>query len=143
MDSYVRAAESVLRRTGAPALHLSDLLRQVRAETRDLSLDVARLRTVLRGRPDLFRILDPWRGPWRFLRDPEVAARPADLDPWVVVVSDPADGEGMSRASTRRLQACIRWLARGVDPRSERAVARWSLLAMAAQEVRDALDAAA
>lgn len=143
MDTYLRAAESALRRSAAPALHLSDVLRQVRSETRDLSLDAARLKTVLQRRPDLFRVLDPWRGPWRFLREPQRAAPPAELDPWVVVVSDPADGDGVGRASTRRLRACIRWLARGVDPRSEHALVRWSVLAMSAEEAGSALEAAA
>jgi hypothetical protein len=143
MDPYLRAAECALRRSAAPALHLSELLRQVRCETRDLSLDGPRLQAGLLGRPDTFRVLDPWRGPWRFLRDEEQAPRSPDLDPWVVVVSDPADGDGVGHPSTRRLQACVRWLARDVDPRSGRALARWSVLVMSAEETRCALEAAA
>lgn len=143
MDTYLRAAECALRRSAAPALHLTDLLHEVRCETRDLSLDAARLETALQARPDLFRVLDPWRGPWRFLREPEHSEGPRDLDPWVVVVSDPADGDGAGRRGTHRLSACIRWLARGVDPRSGRALARWSALALAAEEARDALQTAA
>jgi hypothetical protein len=143
MDPYLRAAEYALRRSGAPALHLSDLLRQVRSETRDLSLDGARLQAGLLGRPDMFRVLDPWRGPWLFLREQEHTPHSPDLDPWVVVVSDPADGDGMGRPSTRRLQACVRWLARDVDPRSGHALARWSVLVMSAEESRYALEAAA
>ena len=143
MDTYLNAAERTLRRSAAPAMHLTDLLRQVRAETGDLSLDADRLQTALHTRPDLFRVLDPWRGPWRFLREPEPSARPAELDPWVVVVSDPGDGDGAGRPCMRRLRASVRWLAREVDPRSGRALARWSAMALAAEEADSALRKAA
>lgn len=143
MDPYLQAAEHALRRSPAPALHLTELLHQVRSETRDLSLDAPRLATALHGRPDLFRVLDPWRGPWRFLRDPESTSRPPELDPWVVVVSDPGNGDGEGRPASHRLKASVRWLARDIDPRSGRALARWSALALAAEEADDALRKAA
>ncbi len=143
MDPYLQAAERALRRSSAPALHLTELLHQVRAETRDLSLDASRLATALHTRPDLFRVLDPWRGPWRFLRDPESSSRPAELDPWVVVVSDPAEGDGRGRPAIHLMRASVRWLARDIDPRSGCALARWSALALAAEEADGALGDAA
>jgi hypothetical protein len=143
MDTLVHAAEAILRRATAPALRLTDLLRELRAEARDLSLDSERLLIALRARPDLFRILDPWRGPWRFIREPAAGLSGPGLDPWIVVVSDPAEQEGAGGAAARRLVACVRWLARGVDGRSPRALARWSALVLAAEEARGALDRAA
>jgi hypothetical protein len=142
MDTYLRAAERVLRRTAAPALHLTELLHEVRQETHDLSLDAGRLMAGLQGRPDVFRVLDPWRGPWRFLREPAAGTCGPRLDPWVVVVSDPAEENGAGTSPTGRLHTCVRWLARQVDPRSQRAVARWSALAISAEDTGNALRAA-
>jgi hypothetical protein len=143
METYLRAAECILRRSDAPALHLTELLREVRLETRDLTLDAARLETALQRHPNLFRVLDPWRGPWRFLRSPDGSSPAHELDAWVVVVSDPGDGDGVGRSGALRLRACVRWLARGVDRRSPRAVARWSAMAMSAEAARNALRPAA
>jgi hypothetical protein len=148
MDPFLRAAESALRRSAEPALRLGELLRHVRADTRDLLLDGERLLSALRARPDRFRVLDPWRGPWRFIREPD-SGDPPGLDPWVVVVTDPADGDGdgvgmgVGRPSALRLRACVRWLARGVDGRSRCDVVRWSALAAAAAETHRALSTAA
>lgn len=145
MDSCLVAAEAALRRSAAPALRLGELLSHVRSETRDLSLNRERLLRGLRAHPSLFRILDPWRGPWRFIRERDAWSSRVDLDPWVLTVSDPADGEGdgAGRPVIRRMRSCIRWLANGIDTRSPRALARWSRLALAADEARRTLDEAA
>lgn len=144
MDPLLRAAEAALRQSAAPALRLGDLLRQVRSDTRDLMLDAERLLGVLRAHPHRFRILDPWRGPWRFIREPGPSgASRTELDPWVVVVSDPAEGDGAGHPSARRMRACVRWLAAGVDTRSTRSLARWCRVASAADDARRALEAAA
>jgi len=143
MDSCLVAAEAALRRSAAPALRLGDLLRHVRSDTRDPSLDRERLLRGLRTHPDLFRILDPWRGPWRFIREPDAWGGDPQLDPWVLTVSDPAGGDGAGRPAVRRMRSCVRWLATGVDTRSPRALAHWSRLALAADEARRTLDEAA
>jgi hypothetical protein len=142
MDSCVLAAEATLRASAAPALRLGDLLHHVRSETRDLTLDRERLLRLLRARPDIFRILDPWRGPWRFIREPDTGSGHT-LDPWVLTVSDPAGGDGAGRPGVRKMRSCILWLAGGIDARSPRALARWSGLALAADEARRVLDEAA
>jgi hypothetical protein len=143
MESCLVAAEAALRRSAAPALRLGELLCHVRSETRDLSLNRERLLRGLRAHPDLFRILDPWRGPWRFIREHDAWSSRTDLDPWVLTVSDPAVGDGAGRPAVRRMRSCVRWLATGIDARSPRALARWSRLALAADEARRTLDEAA
>jgi hypothetical protein len=110
MDALVRSAENVLRRHAAPALRLSELLGHVRADTGLRTLDQDRLRGVLETRPDRFRLLDPWRGPWRFVRRASATAR--GTDPWVVVVGDPGHEGGAQEGRPRpdrRLSASVRW----------------------------------
>jgi hypothetical protein len=140
MDALVRSAENVLRRHAAPALRLSELLGHVRSETGLRTLDAGRLRGVLETRPDRFRLLDPWRGPWRFVRRGSTTGR--GVDPWVVVVGDPGD-EGGAREGRprpdRRLSASVRWLALTLDATSGRTVSRWHGIAVASDAARTAL----
>ncbi len=140
MDALVHSAENVLRRHSAPALRLSELLGHVRADTGVRNLDAERLRGVLEARPDRFRLLDPWRGPWRFVRRGATATR--GVDPWVVVVGDPGDAggaEGGRPPADRRLTASVRWLGLSLDAASGRAVSRWHRMAVASDRARLAL----
>lgn len=73
---------------------------------------------VLEARPDLFRVLDPWRGPWRSTSR-RAASRACAT--WVV-------GLGRSRESggaAARLKASPAHLRRTVDERSVKDLARW------------------
>lgn len=140
MDALVRSAESVLRSHAAPALRLGELLRHVRVDTGLRTLAPDRLRAALEARPDRFRVLDPWRGPWRFVR--RASAGAPGGEPWVVVVGDPGD-QGAARAATptpdRRLRATVRWLGLSVDADSGRAISRWHGIAVAESSARDVL----
>jgi len=140
MDALVCAAEATLRRHAAPALRLSQLLGHVRADTGLRTLDADRLRSVLETRPDRFRILDPWRGPWRFVHRGSTAER--GNDPWVVVVGDPGDEGGVQEGRPRpdrRLSTSVRWLALTLDATSGRTVCRWHGIAIASDAACTAL----
>jgi len=90
----------------------------------------------LRGasrRPDLLRIVEVWRGPWRSL-GPDPTALPeevrAELErlgltstTWLVP-KGPAEHGGGGR-SIRRLRETLRYLGQVVDVDSPRAVTRW------------------
>jgi hypothetical protein len=143
METLVQAADSVLRSHPAPALRLSELSRLVCARQATFGSGTTRLRSALERRPDLFRVLDPQRGPWRFV--PEEARPPAFGEPWVVVVGDPPKREqGTSRTDLRlRLRASVRWLGLGIDVSSPRELARWQEVALAEGEARAALRPAA
>jgi hypothetical protein len=143
MEAILEAAEAVLRQDGAPALRLSELLRPVRARTRQLGLRADDLRRVLESDTQRFRVLDPWRGPWRHLEANDI---PGDVcDPWVLVVRDPG-GDGArpeSDGPERRMGESVRWLGLGVDPLSPRDVSRWHCVALAERSVRGDLAKAA
>jgi len=134
MDAMLNAAEAALRRAAGPALRLAALWRQLRDERRDGGLDLARLRIALESRPDRFRVLDPWRGPWRSLAPREGS------DPWVVVVGDPGDRDGAPATAVRRLRESVRWLGVTLDAGSVREVGRWHAMVVAEEEARATLD---
>lgn len=138
MDALIRAAEAVLQRHAAPALRLNELLALVRAETGSPALPTARLRTALESTPDRFRLLDPWRGPWRFVRRGQTGDN--DGEPWVVLVGDPGDHgawEGSGHRSTRaRLRASVRWLGATMDADSSRSLTRWHAIVTAERRAR-------
>jgi hypothetical protein len=140
MDALVRAAETVLRRQAAPALRLTELLEHVRAETGVRTLAADRLRAALERHPDRFRLLDPWRGPWRFVRDGPMPSHVGE--PWVVVVGDPGDQGGAQDTRPgveRRLSASVRWLGTSVDAGSGRSLTRWHRMVVAEGAARDVL----
>ncbi len=135
MHEILHHAETALRRHPAPALRLHELLRLVRESTSNQSLDGRLLRTLLEEHPERFRILDPWQGPWRFAGIARDAGEEGD-DPWVVVITDPGDQDLVDPRPAARLRESVRWVARGVDPRSRRELARWHALMMASGEAR-------
>jgi hypothetical protein len=142
MEHVLSAAEQILRASGAPALRLTALLDELRATTGERSLQAPRLRSLLEGRPDRFRVLDPWRGPWRPVARLEAAARG---EPWVVAVRDGGDATGAyaSPRLTRRLRECVRWLGLDLDIASVRRVVRWQALVLEGLAAERALRRAA
>ena len=137
MEHLLSAAEQVLRHAGAPALRLSTLLDQVRSVSGDRRVDPSGFRTLLEGRPDRFRVLDPWRGPWRpVASEPEEGGHGAE--PWVVAVRDGGDGaERPSRSSILdKAGESVRWLALTLDAGSVHSVMRWNGLALEEIELR-------
>ncbi|HSW31912.1 MAG TPA: hypothetical protein VLH75_20680 [Longimicrobiales bacterium] len=142
MEHVLSAAEQILRASGAPALRLGALLDELRVTTGERSLQASRLRSLLEGRPDRFRVLDPWRGPWR----PVVRAEdPALGEPWVVAVRDGGDGTGAfaSPRLVRRIRECVRWLGLDLDAASARRVVRWQALVLEGLAAERALRRAA
>jgi hypothetical protein len=142
MEHVLSAAEQILRASGAPALRLGALLDELRATTGERSLQASRLRSLLEGRPDRFRVLDPWRGPWRPVIRAEEAA---GGEPWVVAVRDGGDATGAyaSPRLVRRIRECVRWLGLDLDAASARRVVRWQALVLEGLAAERALRKAA
>ncbi len=144
METLATVAEAVLRRHAAPALRLTELLDHVRSDTGVRALPSERLRTVLESHPDHFRLLNPWRGPWRFVRsDPAHGLR---IEPWVLLVADPGDQgaeEATGSAAERRMRESVRWLGITLDIGSGKAVTRWHTIAVAERQARTSLREAA
>lgn len=130
MNPIAVYAENTLRRHAHPALRLGELVDMV-GERVDRSLDAARLRAILEGYPDRFRILDPWRGPWRTETEPQ-------SDVWVVAIGEPG-GPPPGAPAALKLRESVRWLGRGIDPRSRTDVSRWYAIALAERAVREAV----
>ncbi len=135
MNPIAAFAESVLREHTHPALRLRELVELV-ARRVDRSLDATRLLAILESYPDRFRILDPWKGPWRgvFADDPGHAPT---CDVWIVAVAAPDHPPGGPPVAVK-LRETVRWLGRGIDPRSPREVSRWYAIALAERALREA-----
>ncbi len=135
VNPIASCAEDALRAHQHPALRLSELVDLV-AERIDRGLDAARLRVLLEEHPERFRVLDPWCGPWRLPTQERGLARPGDA--WVVIVTDPGDPPDTSPTALR-LRESVRWLGRGVDPRSPTEVSRWYAIVLAERAAREAV----
>lgn len=134
MNPIAAATEQVLRDHPHPALTLGelvDLLRHV-----DRSLDETKLRGVLERYPDRFRILDPWGGAWRALLAEGPNGRSRDV--WVIMVEGPTAPPAGATPVALLLRESVRWLARGMDPRSPGDVSRWYAIALSEREARAA-----
>jgi hypothetical protein len=131
------AAEHVLREHPHPALRLSELV-ELLAGPLDRTLDEAKLRTVLERYPDHFRLLDPWRGYWRTVaREGDGPTRHRDV--WVVALEDPDRPPADCGGTALKLRESVRWLGKGMDPRSPGDVTRFYAIALSEREVRAAL----
>ncbi len=137
MEPIASCAERTLRRHVHPALRLSELLELV-AEAIDRTLDAPRLRAILEMHPDRFRLLDPWRGAWKTVRRDLVGGSEAG-EVWVVVVTDPGDPPDGAGPAATNLRESVRWLGRGIDPRSSIEVSRWYAIALAERKARQAV----
>ena len=84
MNPIVTHAADLLHAHVHPALRLAELAELV-AERFDRRMDGLRLRTLLEGHPDRFRILEPYGGPWRV---PEAGGRPMADEAWVVAIAE-------------------------------------------------------
>lgn len=142
MEHVLSAAEQILRASGAPALRLTALLDELRATTGERSLQAGRLRSLLEGRPDRFRVLDPWRGPWRPVAQTDAEDQG---EPWVVAVRDGGDVTAAyaSPRLVRRIRECVRWLGLDLDAASARRVVRWQALLLEGLAAERALRKAA
>ena len=98
------------------------------------TLDAARLRGILEAHPDRFRLLDPWGGRWGSGGPWDSDEPDLSVDVWVIGVAecDPPPGGG----AALKVRESVRWLARGVDPRSPREIGRWYAIALAERSLR-------
>ncbi|HSG08238.1 MAG TPA: hypothetical protein VLA36_07765 [Longimicrobiales bacterium] len=130
MDAMLHAAEAALRSSPSPALALSQLVAEVHAVTGRGAPDAMELLEALRRHPERFKILDPGRGPWRFLARGSTSTTD---EPWVVSLGDPeAPSEGhLADRLERRLRESIRRVAVELDEDSPREVFRWRAMALA------------
>lgn len=142
MENVLGAAEQILRNSGAPALRLGLLATELRNSLGSLAPAGPRLRTLLEGHPDRFRVLDPWRGPWRRLGE---AHAPGEADPWVVAVRDLGDTGACSGGHplARQVRENLRWLALNVDPSSPASIIRWQGMLAEGMAAATAMDRAA
>jgi hypothetical protein len=128
-------AEAALRQHSDPALRLGELVHLV-AERFDRSLDAARLRGILEAHPDRFRLLDPWCGRWGSGGPWDLHEPIPSVDVWVIGVAEGEPPPG--GAAAIKLRESVRWLARGVDPRSPRETGRWYSIVLAERSLRRA-----
>lgn len=134
MNPIAAATEQVLRDHPHPALTLGELVGLLRHV--DRGLDEAKLRGILERYPDRFRILDPWGGAWRALLAEGEDGRSRDV--WVIMVEGPATPPADTPSTALVLRESVRWLARGMDPRSPGDVGRWYAIALSEREARGA-----
>jgi len=144
MNPIAACAAAVLESHPHPALRLAELLAPV-ADRVDRTLTSGRLRSALDEHPDRFKLLDPWRGPWR--SDPSGGGAPDDPerqrdplgDVWVVLLTEPTAPPAGAKAPAATLRESVRWLARTVDPRSGVDVSRWYAIALTERATRQAV----
>ncbi|MEX0837005.1 MAG: hypothetical protein WD101_01645 [Gemmatimonadota bacterium] len=134
MNPIATCTEHFMAAHPHPALRIGEILAPV-ADRVDRSLTAARLRSALAEHPETFRLLDPWQGPWR-LRAESTPSTEADV--WVVLLAG-TGGDGATVGPVTTLRESVRWLARGIDPRSSLSVSRWYAIALAERESRRAI----
>lgn len=136
LNPIIEYAERILLEHPHPALRLTEL-HELLAERFDRSLEQSRLRGMLEAHPKVFRVLDPWRGPWRSPAQPRAALYAAD--PWVIIVTHP-DGADHSQGPTAlKLRESVRWLAHDIDARSAYEVNRWYAIVLAERRARSVI----
>jgi hypothetical protein len=142
MNPIATCTEHFMAAHPHPALRIGEILAPV-AERIDRSLTAGRLKAALAEHPETFRLLDPWQGPWRVRT---ASASAAEADVWVVLLLVATGGEpaaaGRESSATgpvTTLRESVRWLARGIDPRSPLSVSRWYAIALAERESRRAI----
>lgn len=114
-----RAAQSLAHHP-APAVPLDELVHQVKLGGAVVGPDV--LLRALEARPDQFRVLDPWRGPWRTAAPrPGHPTRSGVGVRWVIGLGRVPMGVD----TAGRLKASLAHLGRTVDERSVTDMVRW------------------
>lgn len=150
MENLVDVARRVLHRQPHPALPYTELHRLVSLERPGPRPDPEFLLRRIRTRTDLFRTVEPWRGPWRLLTGDDTPALRAyrsalaeaglPVDLWIVPRTStdrPAPG---LRDPRWRLHATLLALSRGLDADSAKALTRWMLLLRQGRTARERLD---
>jgi len=136
LDRIAAAALQALAEHPFPAVKLSEVTRLVGGGV-DRSLDARRLRSHLERYPDSFTVLDPMRGPWRWLL-PKSRVGVRTADPWVLGQSSASPGAVGDRCALI-MRDSIRWLARHLDPDSPTQVAHWCSVLLSERDARRTL----
>ena len=108
MNPIIECAERILLEHPHPALRLTEL-HELLTQRFDRSLEQSRLRGMLEEHQKVFRVLDPWHGPWRSPEQPRTALHVSD--PWVVIVTHPDGADPSQRPTALKLRDSVRWLA--------------------------------
>ncbi|GMR13838.1 MAG: hypothetical protein BMS9Abin29_2059 [Gemmatimonadota bacterium] len=145
MQSTADLAVHILARTPARTLPISHLSLLIEREAGGAGVGRDFVVQAVRARPDLFRLLDPWRGPWRVsrragLEGSTLRSRPlggVKDEPWVLLLEPPADSELDPPA--RMLQESMLAAGRRVDEHSVTALARWLRMSLEVVDVAPAL----
>lgn len=126
----------------SPALPLHELRQMVRGSGVAVTEDVL-LQALDRAR-SRFRVLDPWRGPWRSLVRPGRRSGPPPedplpgtlaLEPWVMAAPGAPGGDGESTV-LGRMRGTLVHLGWVLDERSPVAMARWCAQVREGRRVR-------
>lgn len=145
MQPVAELAHRVLARQPTPALSARELHRLLSGEIGGPPPPAELLLHQLRRRTDLFRVLDPWRGPWEGLAP---TARDGSDGPWTLAGLEegggvwvvPADGSGAldeePDPAARTLRASLVAVGRRVDDGSVTALTRWMGMVGEARRVR-------
>ena len=142
MQSTVDLAVHILGRTPARALPISHLSQLIGQDADGAGVGQELVAQAVRARPNLFRMLDPWRGPWRVSGrrgSPDGSAFTSSQlggvadEPWVLLLEPPTDSE--LDPPLRILQESTLAAGRRVDEHSVTALARWLRMSL---EVADA-----
>ena len=126
-----RAAQSLAEHR-PPALPLDQLVHQVKDGGAAVGPDI--LLRALEARPDLFRVLNPWRGPWRSVSR-RAAGRARAV--WVVGLARGRESGG----TAARLKASLAHLGWTVDEQSVTDLARWLGMVREGERLSPAPDA--
>lgn len=144
MDNPIDLSRRILNRHPAPALPYTELHRLVSRELRGPAPDRGFLLRRIRLRSDLFRTLDPWRGPWSALarsrKAEAIASREAleraglPIDSWILAL--PTGGAATRRGLEPLMRETLLRFGRTVDDGSVPALIRWILLLREERAVR-------
>ncbi len=145
MQSTTDLAVHILARTPARALAISHLSLLIGQESGGGAVEEEFVLRALRSRPELFRLLDPWRGPWLMFRRTGAAASTLTShplvstrdDPWVLLLEPPTDSE-LGPALRMRQESTVA-AGRSVDEHSVTALARWLRMTLEVEDVAPAL----
>jgi len=135
MDTIMSHAEEVLTQHPAPAMALIELQQRLRERRPGLAPSCDSLRVLMENNPNRFRVLDPWHRPWPQTHD-SCTAEAADVLVMTITRGTSNDGR---LAMDARLRESVRWIARGIDVRSPRSLARLYALLLAERGARPRL----
>lgn len=145
MQSTTDLAVHILARTPARTLPISQLSHLIEQEVGGAHVGPEFVVQAVRARPNLFRLLNPWRGPWRgsgrtgsegsaFTSNPFGGVGD---EPWVLLLEPPADSE--LDPPLRMLQESTLAAGRHVDEHSVTALARWLRMSLEVAEAAPSL----